>query len=64
MNHLRIICLALLVFPIYSCPIPQPVPSPPPEPRSFEGDACREYTVEGGVGHGRLVPCSKLRKGR
>ena len=60
MNHLRIICLALTVFPFHACPRPTPTP----EPRSFEGGACREYTVEGGVGQGKMVPCSKLGKGR
>ena len=64
MRHLRTVCLALLLFPIYSCPVLRPEPSPTPEPRSFEGGACREYTVEGGVGQGRVAPCSKLGKGR
>ena len=59
MNHLRTLCLALFVFPFHACPSPVPEPAP-----SFEGNACREYAVEGGVGYGRVVPCSKLGKGR
>ena len=64
MRCLRTACLALFVFPFYSCPAPRPAPPPVVEqPRSFEGNACREYTIEGGVGYGRVVPCGQLRKG-